>query len=224
MNPKSPLAVQIASPPPARERETPIPFGLCVHTTGRTLVQKAKLKGENPIDRAVKIFNGPGANYPHYVIAADGDIVQILADNLRGRHAGVPRAEREAYLNGSWTRDISAVGLQMWRERWPDHKSPQHLYPSRSPNDDYLGVELIPSMETNANGTWFTDAQYAALRSLIDDIQSRHQITLTGNRLVGHEDLEPLTRWNSLGGWDPGAIRVGPRFRWDLIPAEPICR
>ena len=40
---------------------------------------------------------------------------------------------------------------------------------------------------------------------------------LPSPRLVGHEDIEPLERWNKQGGWDPGALRVKPKFVWASI-------
>ncbi len=39
-------------------------------------------------------------------------------------------------------------------------------------------------------------------------------------RLVGHEDLTPVSRHNRAGGWNPGALRGMPRFGWVLLYDE----
>lgn len=213
----SPLATLAEHPQDVTDRQEAVPHGLCVHTTGRGLPAKARALGIEPMGLAIDTYCTPGlaTTFPHYVIGHDGTLVQIADDRERARHAGVDKAERAAYLDGTWIRKLNPAAVQRWRDKWPGVKSPSHLYPSKSPNEDYLGVELIPLNSQGDNGTLFTPAQYIALAELIDDIQDRYGQTLKS--LVGHEDLEPLTRWNSGGGWDPGALRAQPFFRWDLI-------
>src|SRR5262249_18279808 len=36
-------------------------------------------------------------------------------------------------------------------------------------------------------------------------------------QLCGHEDVEPLRRSNTGGGWDPGAHRTNPTFSWTQL-------
>jgi hypothetical protein len=52
---------------------------------------------------------------------------------------------------------------------------------------------------------------------LLNEIAERRKLTLSGPRLVGHEDVHPLRRWDVYGGWDPGALREKPRFHWDQV-------
>ena len=56
------------------------------------------------------------------------------------------------------------------------------------------------------------------------DIAERHGFAdafaegeFPSRRLVGHEDIEPLERWNRQGGWDPGGLREKPKFFWPRI-------
>lgn len=213
----SPLATLAQHPQDVTDRHQVQPYGLCVHTTGRGLTQRAINLDVEPLGLAVDTYCAPGiaTTFPHYVIGWDGTIIQIADDRERARHAGVDPLERLAYLDGTWMRKLNPAAVNRWFDKWPGIKSPSHLYPSKSPNEDYLGVELIPLNSRGDNGTLFTPAQYTALAELIDDIQDRYGQTLKS--LVGHEDLEPLTRWNSGGGWDPGFLRANPYFRWDLI-------
>jgi N-acetyl-anhydromuramyl-L-alanine amidase AmpD len=82
----------------------------------------------------------------------------------------------------------------------------------KSPNDLYVGVELVPSPDRT-----FTYVQYFALASLLIEIRERRGVELSGRKLVGHEDLHPLARWNISGGWDPGALRAQPLFSWQKL-------
>ncbi|GAB4539884.1 MAG: hypothetical protein Tsb0020_53390 [Haliangiales bacterium] len=76
--------------------------------------------------------------------------------------------------------------------------------------------------EAAAPGLWFTEAQHTAVAALAVDIATRNGFARdTGwprtGRLVGHEDLTPVSRHNRANGWDPGALRDKPRFSWALL-------
>jgi N-acetyl-anhydromuramyl-L-alanine amidase AmpD len=159
---------------------------------------------------------GRYTNFPHYVLDGGGQLVQIADERERARHVAITPEQRVLFANGAWIGQVSVVGYALWRARWPDKKSPLQLFPSRSPNEDFIGIELIPSLEM-VDDSLFTEAQYQALSALLADIQTRYGITLTGSRLVGHEDLDPLSRWDKSGGWDPGQLRAKPYFSWDRV-------
>ena len=36
-------------------------------------------------------------------------------------------------------------------------------------------------------------------------------------RLLGHEDLTPISRHDKKGGWDPGGLREVPYFDWEHV-------
>ena len=149
----------------------------------------------------------------------DGTLYQLLEDTIRGAHVGVSRRERRRYLSGTWVRDVPSEALLWWRRRWGEHgyKSPQHIYPTKSPNGCYIGLEMLPRWGKGPDGLWFTPAQHAAVAALWQDIKRRHGLDDKPGRLVGHEDLDAYARWDEIGGWDPGAMRGWPRFDWDKV-------
>ena len=209
------------------QRTSLTPYGVCVHTTGRGVPDKALREHRTDVASvALELYSRPGENFPHYCIDWGGCIYQIADEQIRAWHVAITLADRARYWAGSWKTALDPSAVDLWNIRWPGVKSPLHLFPSRAPNNDYLGVELIPRMLRERwpyNQTLFTDAQYAALSRLLTDIEDRYAITLTGSRLVGHEDISPLTRWDSLGGWDPGALRARPYFDWSLVsPSTPL--
>ncbi len=214
----SSLATQIPALRNTRNRNPVRAWGLCIHQTGRTLVQRAVRAGVDPLEKAIAFYSGSPA-WAHYVIGHEGDIIQFASERERAPHAGVPRAERALYLNGGWRSRVSPGALRRWEARFPGVRSPSHLYPTRSPNDAYVGVELLP---LPSGREWYTQAQYRALAALAVDVGERHHRPLMSayGHLVGHEDVEPLTRWNRSGGWDPGITRATPRFSWIRLLEE----
>lgn len=203
---RSRVAVLIENHRDVRDRSRPEPWGLCIHQTGRGIVERAKQSGADPLSFALSFYAGSPA-FAHYLIGWKGETFQIALDNERAPHAGISRRERKLYRSGAWKKKVSPAALDLWQRRWP-FQDPTELYPTTSPNDSYLGVELLPLADRT-----FTDAQYRALVALWRDIEDRHGIDLLDDgRLVGHEDIEPLSRWNKGGGWDPGALRRKPRF------------
>lgn len=214
-------AVQVSDLVPDQPRGVPV-YGLVVHCTGRGVVSKAKKLGISPIECALAYYPS-AAHSAHYVCDYDGTLYQITADDRRVPHVGLELAARARYLSGKWKLDVSASGLDAWRARWGD-TTPASLYPSRFPNTDYVGCELLPRPETleSSKAEWYTAEQYRTVARLALDLRRRHKwppnFALKG-RLVGHEDLSPLTRWDRGGGWDPGARRKAPRFFWSRVIA-----
>lgn len=216
---RSPLATMVTNPQNVTDRKVVKAWGVCIHTTGSGLPTKAAKLGIDPVDLAIQIYTASDANFPHYVCGYDGRLVQIADEKERARHAGISTTDRGYYLSGAWRRRVSPACLALWDKKW-GLKSPLGLFPSKSPNEDYIGVETIPLLKPLPSGSLFTDDQYIALSALVDDIGTRHAIVVTGKRLVAHEDLEPLTRWNMNGyGWDPGGLSNKPRFLWSKIEA-----
>lgn len=198
------------------------PWGLLVHTSGRGIVERAEKRRLPPMVLALEWYRRKSG--VHYVIDYDGTIFQMLEDDRRGAHVGISLLERASYLSGRWiiSKKIARKSVLFWKNRWPEHESPQHLYPTASPNDCYVGVEMIPLPERRENGLWFTDEQHEAVRSLALDLVVRHDWPLgwmETPRLVGHEDIDAFARWDGEGGWDPGAMRLKPRFDWKRILA-----
>jgi hypothetical protein len=228
---RSPLAQQVPGgldPAQGRVRK---PWGLCVHTTGSGVPTKAAKSGRKPIDVALEIYlkSQRGELHPYrwggptYVLDHDGTIYQIAPDEVMTAHCGGPH--RAAYLDGSWaTVSGMAETVKHWRDVWPAYKSPQHLYPTRSPNECYIGLEMIPLLpgqgEPMAQGLRFTKAQHDAVIRLARDLAKRHAWPAPWartSRLVGHEDVQPLERHDRFGGWDPGWLRGQPYFDFNYV-------
>lgn len=195
-------------------------FGACVHTTGSGVLSKAKASGSTPIEAALAIYlamqrgsQGYLWGGPTYVIDYDGAIYQLAPDEVLTAHCGHPH--RELYLSGEWMERCSAKLVEHWRRAWPTFPSPQHLFPGRSPNSAYIGIEFVPLAERRTDGWLYTDAQHRAGIELCRDLGERHgwgERWAAGPRLVGHEDVNPIDRSDDGGGWDPGWLRARPRF------------
>lgn len=219
---RCPWAVQLPDLVEDKPRGVAV-FGLCVHTSGRGVLTKARKLGISPIECALAYYQS-AAYSAHYVCDYDGTLYQITADDRRVSHIGLTPEARLRYISGKWRRDVSGSGLDSWLQRWGTSASPASLYPNRYPNTDYVGVELLPRVETlsSSKAEWYTADQHATVGKLAYDLRRRHEwpgnFALRG-RLVGHEDLSPLTRWDRGGGWDPGARRLAPRFHWSKVIA-----
>lgn len=217
---KSGFAVQAPRLRDVTDRTLLVPHGVCIHTTGRGLPTRALKAVVDTLRWAEKEYTTPGAAFAHYVVGYDGTIIQIADERERAWHAGISDKEAVLYRSGRWRDRVTPEAFELWDARWAslEAKSPLDLFPGNSPNDAYLGVELIPLLEDRDDGTWFTDEQMHALSKLVTDIGIRYGINPHDtSRLVGHEDLEPLTRWDKDGGWDPGGLRARPRFDWARV-------
>jgi len=219
MRTQSSLAVMTQQPQDVRNRPDVKAFGVMVHTAGRGVLDKAKEWGVSPLKAAERIYTRKGASFAHYVIGHDGTILQIADEIEMAWHSGMPNEQRVLYTSGAWTGKVPPTALARWKAKWAGRKAPTDLYPTSSPNACYIGIELVP--ESTAT---FTPQQYDKCGALICDIATRHgfmktfiDATFPSPRLVGHEDIEPLERWDKNGGWDPGALREVPKFDWNKI-------
>lgn len=217
--------------------------GYLIHTTGGGVLDKAKQTGKTPLAVALATYaasqagsNGYRWGGPHYVGDHDGKLYQIAPDNVKTAHCGgrsdkFPNGTRPHYIDGSWAKLLPATVVELWRKRWPNMMHPYSLFPSRDPNTDYVGLELIPIDVGNAEamkatppmapGLRFTKAQHDTAVRLGRDLFARHEWPRTERwRLLGHEDVDPLNRSDSLGGWDPGAMREKPYFDFDYVRTE----
>lgn len=210
---RSTLAAQVSRPRDVDDRTLPV-WGLCVHTTGSGIVDNALKLRVDPLDHAVHYYLTPGTFFPHYVCGWDGRLVQVADELERAQHVGF--AERSKYLSGAWEKAVAPALLARWKARWPGFKSPAHLFPGSSPNNVYIGVELTPLPKRDPANGLFTVEQYRSVAALANDIGTRWALGARwwrGPRLLGHEDLNPITR----PGWDPGALRVVPDFQWSAV-------
>jgi hypothetical protein len=203
-------------------------YGLSVHTTGSgDWLKNALNAGVDPLQKVVNMYLIPGRFCPGYVLGYDGTLIQIAKDSSVTFHSGNDdtvgtwESKKTAYKNGTWKNKVSLPTYNLWVQRWGLDKNPTSLYPSTNVNYDYIGVEMVPIMNGSAEpafpGSLFTIQQHRMVGLLYLDLASRHGFNATEKtRLVGHEDVNPIDRFDSDGGWDPGFIRYSRYFDWSL--------
>lgn len=225
-------------------------FGVVVHTTGSGVYKPALVeKHGSAFKVALAVYASPSMSVAHYVIDYEtGKIAQVVDDGLIAPHCGIDGWQLQAMADGSWDDDRlsdaahrlfrdyvsenaplprppSKVALALWKARWQTpagyYRAPRYIYPSKSPNADFCGIELIPAPPGYPHQIRYSDVQLNSLAHLVHDLQNRWDCRMRKigesfptPRLLGHEDLDPFDRWDSAGGWDPGALRHQPRFDW----------
>lgn len=201
---------------PMRKRK---PMGLCVHTTGGGIVEQAhRLK--RPLLKHCAEFYLDIDNYgPHYVVGYDGSLIQVVDEMRIAMHVGLKAEERELLESGEWRGPVKASALwdAYWKSPGQGIMNPLDICGGRSPNDAYIGIEMPPLEKPDPDGLWFTIDQHDSVAQLAVDIFARHGLLPQRERIVGHEDVQPLSRWDKGGGWDPGGLRPQPRFDWPYV-------
>ena len=214
-------------------------YGLVVHTTGGGLPEKALARDVSPVDFAVRFYQRTRGT--HYVNGwagiEGGELVQVADERVRANGVGVARQRASIGSPGGWEDDVPAVLVRLWRRRWPDHAHPLDLLPEgeRSVNRCYVHVECPPcywgwgrfrsgasrSVRPMRPGLRFTRAQHDAVAALAVDVAERNGWPRgewwRSPRLLGHEDLSPISRHDRRGGWDPGGLRESPYFDWEYV-------
>lgn len=208
-------------------------WGLLYHTTGRGLTDQAKREKRTPLDVAIETYiasqngsNGYLWGGPNYVMDHDGSVYLMAPEEILTNHAGPGKTNTRAkYMDGSWIKLAHPAAVAAWFSQWgPRYKHPYELFPSKSPNVDYIGIEMIPCGsgfgEPMRPGLLFTKAQHDVAVDLAQEVGDRYgwpKGWYRTPRLVGHEDVDILNRMDKLGGWDPGFLRAKPFFDFDYI-------
>tara|TARA_Y100000310_G_scaffold300835_1_gene336817 strand:+ start:1594 stop:2367 length:774 start_codon:yes stop_codon:yes gene_type:complete len=92
-----------------------------------------------------------------------------------------------------------------WARRWKNLDNPTKLpsWKENSPNKVSVGIDLL----AHGNGAivkGYTDAQYESLARLVKALCEDLDIPVEREYIVGHEDVDPISRGNKKAGWDPG--------------------
>jgi hypothetical protein len=217
-------------------------YGLVVHTTGSGLPAAARDRGAYHTVQAVDHYSR--SHGCHYVNgwrgAAGGDLLQLANEREQASGVGVTnkkdpsKDQRRSIEAGRFDIDLPPVLSRLWHERWPDYEHSLELLPgTQTANSCYVHVECVPcvyhfskalvtSDEPLRNGLRFTRAQHDTIALLAMDVAERNAWPAEvqwwrSPRLVGHEDLTPLSRHDDRGGWDPGYLRELPYFDWDYV-------
>lgn len=218
-------------------------YGFLVHSTGDGPPKRAQRNRASPFDEADRYYSAVSRRKkgrgPHALIGPLGRTLVYREPNTLTHHVGLSAAHRRDLLAHDWpgrvarqtplTGDSVASLIASWEDRHPGKRCPGHLYPSKSPNRDYAGIEMTPC-GTWVNGRWtwlwgtqpykgarFSVEQMTALASLLCTWATKEGFQFgwwdTPGRLVGHEDINPITRY----GWDPGAHQGW--MKWDTLKA-----
>lgn len=219
-------------------------YGLVVHTTGSGLPAKARARGVYHTVQAVDYYSG--SHGCHYVNgwngAEGGDLLQLADEREQANGVGVSnrdqpdKDQRRSIDAGRFEDDLPAVLVRRWRERWPGVAHSLDLLPgTQTVNSCYVHVECVPcvfhtddglivgsGVQPLRPGLRFTQAQHDTVAALAVDVARRNgwpadQSWWRTSRLLGHEDLTPISRHDRNGGWDPGALRDEPYFDWPYV-------
>jgi hypothetical protein len=199
-------------------------YGVTLHQTGESLPEEALKHGADVLQYAVEYYTKPDSYCAHYVIGWDGEIGAVADEAAKMSHVGFLPADRQAFLDGSWVNKLPLELVAAWRAHWPHYESPAHVFPGPSPNNVYVGIEMLPLVDGCGFSppTWlpfgkFTQEQHDSVVALTMDIAQRQQLPDRWHlsaRLTTHEDLNPLQRTTKHppAGWDPGWLRPLPWF------------
>ncbi len=175
-----------------------------------------------------------------------GDLLQVAGERERAMGVGTRKDQPEtnqwaSVARGTWEEDLTEVAslatVNRWKRRWAhtDATNPLELFPSKYANSCYIHVECIPMVyywkrktftdlrvEALREGLRFTQEQHETVAMLATDIAYRNGYIdepewWKSGRLVGHEDVTPLSRSVKSGGWDPGWLRAKPYFDWNYV-------
>jgi hypothetical protein len=180
---------------------------IIIHTTGygaglRRLKEKhgdnLEAIGKDYAKRMANILKYKG----HFLIDHVGVIYQFLPVNEVGWHTGSSK-RRKLKSNDppAW-----------WALRWKEYERPTELpsWDGNSPNSVSVGIDLL----AHGNGAItkeYTRQQYDSLVKLIKALCEDLNIPTEKEYIVGHEDVDPISRGTSKGGWDPG------NFDWEHL-------
>ena len=186
----------------------PGPLGICLHTTGRGVLARAKRENTTPLQAAVRVYTQIMDPSPHYLIGYGGEIISIVDEDLVAWHAGSSNRESSLY---ALLPQQSAPWASWWRDRWPGAKSPNRLldHGKNHGGNACLGIELLATED----GTW-PEPQMVSLVALIDDIRARQR---GATRVYQHADFCPYTRTTKAGRpWD-----LPESFPWHRLEQQP---
>ena len=168
----------------SRERQYAPEF-VMIHFTSAVVLSK-----EDPynMETVRSIFADYGVSV-HYIVGRDGKIQCYVPETLVAYHAGKGTwGDDPQYTNlmNEYAIGIEVVGIG-----------------SQKDMAQYLTADQYNALDPALIG--FTDAQYAALRQLVQDICSRHGIAMDRQYIIGHEEY-------SSSKTDPGEL-----FDWNRL-------
>ena len=179
---------------------------IIIHTTGYGAGLKRIAERNNNLEDVGKAYAHRMANVlkykGHFLIDHVGKVWQFIPVTEVAWHTG----------SGKKKLLRSEKLYPWWIERWPDLENPIKLPVwNGSPNVNSVGIDLL----AHGNGaitSGYTQAQYKSLSRLIKSLCVYLDIPLERKYILGHEDVDPISRGSKKGGWDPGHFDWGYLF------------
>ena len=150
-------------------------------------------KGSAKWQRYLKYFSWY-KGYPSDAVLVDGDLNPVWD---KTEAVFVARADGQAWPE-----------YRYFTDRWSTNDLPVNFTTDTDPNNYAIGIEILGFGAKTADSAVYTDAMYKTLRTLVMNLSKKYAIPMEKGRVVGHEDVNPITRF----GWDPSA-----GFDWSRV-------
>ena len=124
----------------------------------------------------------------HYIIDREGTVYCYVPEDRAAWHAGTGMWGDDKYTG---SMNLYSIGIELVG------------IGSQSDMKSYLSAKDYKALDPSWYG--FTDAQYAALKDLVEDICQRNSIPMDRQHIIGHEEYNPKKH-------DPGQL-----FDWDRL-------
>tara|TARA_R110000824_G_scaffold7271_7_gene32861 strand:+ start:601 stop:1386 length:786 start_codon:yes stop_codon:yes gene_type:complete len=147
----------------------------------------------------------------------------FLIDHVGVIYHLIPLDEVAWHTGSSKRRKLKTEKLHgWWTRRWKNLDNPTKLpsWKGNSPNKVSVGIDLL----AHGNGAivkGYTDAQYESLARLVKALCADLDIPIERKYIVGHEDVDPISRGNKTRGWDPGKFDYGRLLSLVKVKEEP---
>ncbi len=188
---------------------------IVVHTTGRGVIQRARMQGMDPFHAAIQTYAQRMDASGHFVIGQGaGEIAQVVPVELAAQHV--------AAKESGWALDPDNETTAWWFERWSPRLHPYEIcgpegeawgklpkgtrgQVQRSVNLWSVGIEIVPP---EVAGKHLSAHAWSSLVSLIEALCAPNGpfpgFARTRETVLTHSDLAPRARTGRTGEpWDP---------------------
>lgn len=167
--------------------------GRAYHAGIDTVTRALYRKGRETWQRCLKYFDWY-KGYPADAVYVDVDLKPVRS---KSEAIFVMRADGK-----SWPE------YDYFNARWSGANAPVNFEVDADPNRYSIGIELLGVGAKTADPKAYTSEMYGTLDTLLADLSLRYHVPRVKGRVVGHEDVNPVTRF----GWDPSA-----GFDWSRV-------
>jgi N-acetyl-anhydromuramyl-L-alanine amidase AmpD len=204
-------------PKDTKKRRLDLVNSVVIHTTGYGVGLQRIVKHQKEKEDSLKIIGEIYAHRMatilkykgHFLIDHTGEIWQFFDVGEIAWHSG---SKQRTNLKKN-------KPFKWWSNRWGGVvKKPTDL-PSwdHSPNINSIGIDLL----AHGNGEIteaYTEEQYKSLARLVYCLCEDYSIPYEREHILGHEDIDPISRGTEKGGWDPSPFDWDKMF--DMVQSE----